>query len=115
VSKPCAPILDYRCRTYGAVFNLFRGTLWTTTRCRCSIIVQNLRGTTQGVPTQYLAEELGIERGQLLEHRYRIHAIVEESLSRSGPLPDEIAEVDELYPECGRKGRKHPEPGDPPR
>ena len=27
-----APILDYRCRTWGAVFNVFTGTSWSKTR-----------------------------------------------------------------------------------
>ncbi len=106
-----APILDYRCRTCGAVFNLFSGTLWATTRYRCSIIVQILRGTAQGVPTKHLAEELGIDRRQLLERRHRIQAIVEEGLSPSRPLPDEITEVNGLYQNAGEKRRKHHYPG----
>jgi transposase-like protein len=76
-----APILDYRCRICGAVFNLFTGTIWTKTHYRCSTIVQILRGIAQGVPTKHLAAELGIDRGQLLERRHRIQALVAQHLS----------------------------------
>ena len=76
-----APILDYRCRTCGAVFNLFTGTLWTKTHYPCSTSVQILRGIAQGVPTKHLAEELGIDRGQVLARRHRIQALVAQHLS----------------------------------
>ncbi len=70
------PILDYRCRICGAVFNLFTGTVWTKTRYPCSTIVQILRGIAQGVSTKHLAEELGLDRGHLLERRHRIQALL---------------------------------------
>ena len=76
-----APIMDYRCRTCGAVFNLFTGTVWTKTHYRCSTIVQILRGMAQGVPTKHLAAELGIDRGQLLERRHRMQGLVAQQLS----------------------------------
>ncbi len=76
-----APIMDYRCRTCGAVFNLFTGTVWTKTHYRCSTIVQILRGIAQGLPTKHLAAELGIDRGHLLERRHQIQALVEQHLS----------------------------------
>jgi transposase-like protein len=76
-----APILDYRCRNCGAVFNLFTGTIWSKTRYRCSTIVQILRGIAQGTPTNHLAAELGIDRGHLLERRHHIQALVAQRLS----------------------------------
>jgi transposase-like protein len=79
-----APILDYRCRTCGAVFNLFTGTVWTKTRYSCSTIVQVLRGIAQGVSTKHLAEELGLDRGHLLERRHRIQALLATQLSPLG-------------------------------
>ena len=82
-----APILDYRCRSCGAVFNLFTGTIWTKTRYPCSTIVQILRGTAQGVSTKHLAEELGLDRGHLLERRHRIQALVAEQLFPRGTTP----------------------------
>jgi hypothetical protein len=44
------PIMDERCRTCGAVFNLFTNTLFAKTRYRCSTIVLILRGIAQGTP-----------------------------------------------------------------
>ena len=76
-----APIMDYRCRKCGAVFNLFTGTIWSKTRFRCATIVQILRGIAQGVPTNHLAAELGIDRSHLLQRRHQIQALVEQRLS----------------------------------
>ena len=76
-----APILDYRCRTCGAVFNVFTGTIWSKTRYRCTTIVQILRGIAQGVPTKHLAAELGINRTHLLERRHQIQALLAQRLS----------------------------------
>ena len=79
-----APILDYRCRTCGAVFNLFTGTIWAKTRYPCSTIVQILRGIAQGVSTKHLAEELGLDRGHLLERRHQMQGLVAQQLSPLG-------------------------------
>src|ERR671932_17937 len=82
-----APIMDERCRSCGAVFNLFTGTIWAKSRYPCSTIVQILRGIAQGVSTKHLAEELGLDRGHLLERRHRIQGLVVEQLSPFGTAP----------------------------
>jgi transposase-like protein len=82
-----APILDYRCRSCGAVFNLFTGTVWSKSRYSSSTIVQILRGIAQGVPTKHLAEELGIDRGQLGDRRHQIQALLEQRLSPLATSP----------------------------
>jgi transposase-like protein len=79
-------IVDYRCRTCGAVFNLFTNTLWSKTRYRCSTIVLILRGIAQGTPTKHLAAELGIDRGHLLERRHDIQAVLARRLSPPQPV-----------------------------
>ena len=71
-----APILDYRCRQCGAVFNLFTGTLFAKTHYSCRLIVLLLRGIAQGVPTKHLAAELHIDRGCLLAPRHAIQALL---------------------------------------
>ena len=43
-----APVVDYRCRECGAVFNLFTGTVWAGTHYSCAKIVLILRGFVQG-------------------------------------------------------------------
>jgi hypothetical protein len=80
-----APILDYRCRRWGAVFNLFTGTVFSKTRYSCRIILQLLRGIAQGVPTKHLAEELHVDRGNHLARRPAIQALLEQRLSPLGP------------------------------
>ena len=81
-----APIMDYRCRRCGAVFNLFTNTLFSKTRYRCSQIVLLLRGIAQGTPTKHLADELGIDRGHLLTRRHKIQAVLARRLSSPRPL-----------------------------
>jgi transposase-like protein len=61
-----APIVEYRCRRCGRVFNLFTGTDWRGTRYDCRTIVLVLRGFAQGVPTLHLAEELNLDYETLL-------------------------------------------------
>lgn len=78
-----APIMDYRCRVCGKVFNLFSGTLWSKTQYRCSIIVQLLRGIAQGTPTKHLAQELKLDRSTLTNRRHAIQAL----LAANFPLP----------------------------
>ena len=79
-----APIVDYRCQTCGAVFNVFTNTIWTKTRYRCATIVLILRGVAQGVPTAHLARELGIDRAHLLEHRHEIQRLIEQHFPPNG-------------------------------
>ena len=52
-----APVVDYRCRACGRVFNAFTGTLWQQTHYACATIVLMLRGIAQGTPTAHLARE----------------------------------------------------------
>jgi transposase-like protein len=80
------PIMDYRCRSCGTVFNLFTNSLFSKTRYRCSTIVLILRGIAQGIPTKHLAAELGIDRGHLLERRHAIQALLARQLSPPQPL-----------------------------
>ncbi len=79
-----APIVDYRCKTCGAVFNLFTNTHWSKTRYSCATIVLILRGVAQGVPTAHLAQELGLDRAHLLEHRHEIQTLVEQRFPPDG-------------------------------
>lgn len=96
-----APIVKYRCRTCGAVFNLFTGTVWSGTHYDCKTIVLVLRGIAQGVPTLHLAEELGLDYSTLLDRRHRLQ---EQALcgERVG-LPDREVEADEMYQNAGEK------------
>jgi transposase-like protein len=80
-----APVMDYRCRSCGAVFNVFTNTIWSKTRYSCATIVLVLRGIAQGVPTAHLARELGLDRAHLLEHRHEIQALIEQHFPPHAP------------------------------
>ena len=75
------PVVDYRCRTCGKVFNIFTGTILVGIRYSCVQIVLILRGFAQGIPTMHLAKELGVDRGNLLEWRHCLQALLEERFS----------------------------------
>ena len=78
-----APIMTYRCRVCGKVFNLFTLSIWSKTHYRCSIIVQLLKGIAQGTPTKHLAAELHLDRSTLNTRRHTIQAL----LAGNFPLP----------------------------
>ncbi len=78
-----APVVDYRCRACGKVFNLFTGTALHGARFSPARLVMILRGFAQGVPTLHLAQELDISRRHLLTVRHRVQAL---ALERFSPL-----------------------------
>lgn len=108
------PVFEYRCRLCGAVYNLFTGTIWSGTRYSCATIVLIMRGIVQGIPTEHLAEELGVDRSHLLKLRHQIQELAMSCLP-SSPLSDTQTESDEMYQNAGEKGHKHDDPDDPPR
>ena len=79
-----APVLEYRCRECGAVFNAFTGTVWSGSRYTCVQMVLVVRGIAPGIPTEHWAEELGIDRSHLLEKRHEIQQLLEQRLSPLG-------------------------------
>lgn len=109
-----APIVDYRCRTCGCVYNLFTGTVWSGTHYNCATILLMMRGVSQGVPTMQLADELGRDYGTLLKRRHRIQELALENRP-SEALTDQETESDELFQNAGEKGSQHVDPDDPPR
>ena len=109
-----APVVDYRCRTCGAVFNLFTGTVWAGTHYSCPKIVLILRGFAQGTPTLQLADELTCDYGTLLDYRHEMQAAALQGQDTS-PLPDAVTEGDEMFQNAGEKGTPHDSPNDPPR
>ena len=56
-----APLLDYRCRVGGNVFNWFTNTVWEGTHYEGVTIVLVMRGFVQGIPTLPLADELELD------------------------------------------------------
>lgn len=108
-----APIVDYRCRTCGSVFNAFTETVWAGTHYRCREIVLVMRGIAQGVPTLQLAHELGLDYSTLLERRHRLQTLALANRPLE-PLRDRVTESDEMFQNAGEKGTPHRAPDDPP-
>src|SRR5262245_43376171 len=75
-----APVVDYRCRQCGKVFNLFTSTLWKGTHYSCRQVVLLVRGFAQGVPSLHLARELKLDYETVLTRR---HSGQEEALKKS--------------------------------
>ena len=75
-----APIMDYRCHTCGAVYNLFTDTVFVGIRWPCSIVILMLKGFVEGTPSLHLAQELKVDRIQLMQWRHRVQALLEERL-----------------------------------
>jgi transposase-like protein len=76
-----APVFDYRCPECGRVFDAFTQTVWSGGRYTCVQMVLILRGIAQGVPTEHLADELGIDRSHLLAQRLETQKLLEQRLS----------------------------------
>lgn len=109
-----APLVDYKCRTCGRVYNVFTGTVWSGTHYDCVTVILVMRGIAQGVPTKHLADELERDYGTLLKRRHQIQRLALENKPNE-PLPDKQTEADEMFQNAGEKGRKHSNLGDPPR
>lgn len=109
-----APLVKYRCRQCGAVYNILSGTVWSGTHLDCCVIVLLLRGFAKGVTSQALADELELSYKTVLTWRHRIQA---EAVTKSETkvIDDKEAEGDELFQNAGEKGEKHEDPDDPPR
>ena len=111
-----APIVEYRCRTCGRVYNVFTDTVLNGIRYPCSKIVLILRGFFQGDSTAKLAAELSLDRANLLRLRHEVHAILSDRFPPpSVLLPDHVTEMDEMFQNAGEKGIPHKDPDDPPR
>ena len=109
-----APVVDYRCRECGSVFNVFSNTIWGGTHYSCPQIVLILRGFVQGTPTLQLADELECDYGILLGYRHKMQQSALLNLDTS-PLKDMVTEGDEMFQNAGEKGDIHLDPEDPPR
>ena len=67
-----APLVKWRCRQCGAVFDILTNTVWSGTHYDCVTILLVMRGFVQGTPTTQLADELELDYGTLRERRHRI-------------------------------------------
>jgi len=109
-----APIVKYRCRECGAVYNIFTGTILRGIHYDSCTIVLMLRGFAKGASTQMIADELELDYGTVLKWR---HLLQEQAVvpTEEETLPDEEVEADEMYQNAGQKGEEQDDPDDPPR
>lgn len=103
------PVLDYRCRHCGRVFNAYTGTPLERTRRSPTQWVLILRGIVQGTPTARLAREIGCDRMHLLELRHHLQGLAAQAAARAGPVPGREVEADEMFQNAGEK--RHPASG----
>ena len=73
-----APIVEYRCRECGRVYNVFTDTVLNGIRFPCSKIVMMLHGFLKGTPTLQMADELSLDRSNLLHWRHHLQALLRE-------------------------------------
>ena len=102
-----APLVDFRCRVCGAVFNAFTNTALHRARYSCPLLVLILRGFLHGMTTMHLAEELHLNRPHLLAFRHRIHGLALARLSPPGRLRS-THRGRRNVPKCRRKGDSAP-------
>lgn len=107
------PVLDYRCRSCGAVFNAYTGSPLQKTHKTPAQLVLILRGIWQGTPTARLARELNCDRKHLLELRHKLQGLAESAAATVGPVAGREAEADEMFQNAGEKRRPAPRPGRP--
>ena len=107
-----APVVDYRCRQCGKVFNVFTSTLWKGTHYSCRQVVLLVRGFAQGVPTLHLARELNLDYETVLTRRHGWQA---QALKKSEDAPDRSGHRSRRdVSECGRKRHAPARRGGPP-
>jgi transposase-like protein len=104
------PVLDYRCRHCGSVFNAYTGTPFQKTHRSPVQLVLILRGICQGTPTAQLARELGCDRKHLLTLRHRLQGLALQAAQQMGPVEGSATEADEMFQNAGEKRCSPPRP-----
>jgi transposase-like protein len=110
-----APLVTYRCRECGCVYNLFTDTFLQGTHYDCQTWVLILHDFVAGRPTSEIAHELDLDYGTVLKWR---HTIQDAALSKrlTTELSDTHGEADETYVNAGQPGEeKDDDDDDPPR
>jgi transposase-like protein len=109
-----APLVNYRCRNCGCVFNLFTDTLFQGTHYDCQTLVLLLHDVIAGRPSAEISTELELDYSTVLKWR---HIIQEQAFCKriSAEIADETAEADETYVNAGQSGEEKDPDDDPPR
>lgn len=102
--KHRGPILTYRCKICGRIYNVFTGTVLQGIKYNAIQIIQLLRGIVQGETTSRLAREIGVDRKWLLGWRHKLQNFALSGKPKQA-LPDSVVESDEMYQNAGEKRR----------
>lgn len=109
-----APLVAYRCRACGRVYNLFTDTVFQGTHYDCQTLVLLLHDFTAGRPTREIANELDLDYGTVLKWRHKLQAVAQDKRVRA-ELADAQVEADETYINAGQPGEEKAADEAPPR
>lgn len=110
------PLVKYRCRECGCVYNLFTDTLLQGTHYDCQTWVLILHDFITGRPTSEIATELELDYGTVLNWRHTLQGTALNKHITAVLSDDDHGEADETYINAGQPGEeKDNEDDDPPR
>jgi transposase-like protein len=110
-----APLVNYRCRKCGRVYNLFTKTVLQGTHYACQTWVLLLHAFVAGRPTREIAAELELDYGNVLDWRHTLQDAALHQRITTG-LSDEHGEADETYVNAGQPGdEQDDDDAEPPR
>lgn len=96
----------YRCEACDGVYNLYTDTVFEQTHLSPQQVILLLRGVIQGTPSNQLADEIGLTEKTVLMWRHRLQDRAEQQQA-SDPIPDNVAESDEMFQNAGEKRRRN--------
>lgn len=94
-----------RCRNCETIYNVYSGTIFAGKQLRPAQALLLLRGVCKGETTACLARELGLAYDTVHHLRQQIQVRAVQAQPRT-PLPDVVAETDEMFQNAGEKRRK---------
>ena len=71
-----APIVDYRCKKCGRVFNVFTGTILQGTKYDPQQLIKCMDGISRDIPINRLAKEMGVDRKGLAKTCSKIDSLM---------------------------------------
>jgi len=92
----------YRCRYCQGIYNLYSGTVFEHRHLRPQQAVLLIRGVLKGEPSNVMAAELDLNYITVLQLRRKLQENAQ-LLQSEKPLPDFVAESDEMFQNAGEK------------
>lgn len=108
------PLVNYRCRECGRVYNLFTATLLKGTRYDCQTWVLILHDFIAGRTTSEIATELKLDYGTVLKWRHKLQGTALNKHITAILSEDNHGEADETYVNAGQSGEEKDNEADRP-